>query len=125
MNSAIETLQCPTPLRSYLFKPDNPLPLVIESDGMSRIQLLEWIISNKSWLEQALLKHGGILFRGFPIFTPEEFDNFVKTIEPTTRPYIEGQSQRTKIHQQIYTSTEYPADQNITLPKNRGLQGGN
>lgn len=115
MNTVTETLECPTPFKSYLFKPDVQLPLVIESEGSSLIELWEWLTSNKSWLKQTLLKHGGILFRGFPISTPQELDIFVKTLEPTTRPYIEGQSQRTKIHQQIYTSTEYPADQNITL----------
>lgn len=110
-----ETLSCPSPLSSYLFKPDIQLPLVLESDGISLIQLWEWLTNNKSWLDQTLLKHGGILFRGFPLSTPQEFEQFITTIEPTTIPYIEGQSQRTKVHQQIYTSTEYPADQNITL----------
>ncbi|HBL15053.1 MAG TPA: taurine catabolism dioxygenase TauD [Cyanobacteria bacterium UBA11162] len=115
MNPVTETFECPTPLKSYLFKPDSYLPLVIESEGMSLIELWDWLTVNKSWLDQTLLKHGGLLFRGFPLSTPQEFDQFIHTIEPTTRPYIEGQSQRTKIHQQIYTSTEYPADQNITL----------
>jgi hypothetical protein len=39
----------------------------------------------------------------------------VQTIEPHTLSYVEGQSPRTKVYDQIYTSTDYPANQTITL----------
>jgi len=115
MHPVTETFSRSIPLTSYLFKPDIQLPLVLEAEETTLIQLWKWLTENKFWLEQTLLKYGGILFRGCPITTPQEFEQFVKIIEPTTRPNVEGQSQRTKVHQQIYTSTEYPADQNITL----------
>lgn len=72
-------------------------------------------IGNKSFLTKNLQQYGGILFRGFPISTAAEFNSVVQTIEPRTLTYIEGQSPRTKVHDQIYTSTEYPANQTITL----------
>ena len=100
-------------------KPDIQLPLVIEpEETLSSIclqDLLDWLIANKSFISEKLHQYGGILFRGFPISTAAEFNSVVQTIEPRTLSYVEGQSPRTKVHDQIYTSTEYPANQTITL----------
>jgi alpha-ketoglutarate-dependent taurine dioxygenase len=100
-------------------KPNIQLPLVIEPEetlpSICHQDLLDWLLANKSFLTKNLQQYGGILFRGFPISTAAEFNSVVQTIEPRTLTYIEGQSPRTKVHDQIYTSTEYPANQTITL----------
>ena len=110
----------PISFKMSFLQPDLQLPLVIEPDGdcsenLKLEDLWAWLIDNKSFLEEKLLQHGGILFRGFPVSTATDFNEFVHSIEPQTLPYIEGQSPRSKVYNQIYTSTEYPADQKITL----------
>ncbi|MFE1744010.1 TauD/TfdA family dioxygenase [Coleofasciculus sp. H7-2] len=93
----------------------NQLPLVIEPmvDGLD---LISWAQNNRLFMETQLPKSGGILFRNFKINGIEVFEQFVKaTSDGKFLPYQEGSSPRTLVKDHIYTSTDYPADQNIFL----------
>lgn len=109
-------IDCPAAFKASLFKPDTVLPLIIQANtDCSLHQLQQWMMQQQSWLEEALLRHGGILFRGFPVQTAGEFEQLVTTLAPTLVPYIQGHSPRSRVHNLIYTSTEYPATQSIVL----------
>ena len=121
-DSTSESVPCPgDSLRCTLLMRDSPLPLLLEPDktgtGKSNglNELLAWIAANKSWIDKSLLKYGGLLFRGFPVKEADEFEQIIRLLEPELLPYTEGQSQRSKVLSNIYTSTEYPPDQDITL----------
>lgn len=58
---------------------------------------------------------GGLLFRGFPIASAADFEALVKMISPDLASYEFGSTPRSKVHNQIYTSTEYPPHQHIPL----------
>ncbi|UAA39458.1 TauD/TfdA family dioxygenase [Paraneptunicella aestuarii] len=78
--------------------------------------LAEWKAGNSELLKEKLLVHGAILFRNFGINTVSNFDQFLQLFkESTLLDYVGGNSPRTKLSKGIYTSTEYPADQFISL----------
>lgn len=54
-------------------------PLVVEhgGGGSSLADSLAWVTENQPEIERLLRQSGVILFRGFPLKTPEDFDAFV------------------------------------------------
>ena len=58
---------------------------------------------------------GGVLFRGFPIESVADFDMFVRMISPDLASYEFGSTLCSQVHNQVYTSTEYPPHQHIPL----------
>lgn len=94
------------------------MPLVIRPSDpkrRSRRDLVKLIKSDREWLEEKLTEHAAVLFRDFAIDTPKDFEKVAKTAVPALKPYVEGQSPRTKIRGNVYTSTEYPKQLRITL----------
>jgi alpha-ketoglutarate-dependent taurine dioxygenase len=115
MNSTFNC-ECPSPFHASLLQPDLLLPLVItpNQDDVTFEFLLSWLTANKDWLEKVLLKHGGILFRGFPLIDAEKFEEFINALKLEMFIY-RGHSPRPKVHNQIYVSTELPAQYAISL----------
>lgn len=96
------------------FSPDHPLPLVIKPN-VEGVDLLTWATNNRDSIEELLLKHGGILFRNFPVNTLEDFAHFISSTSDNPLEYREQSSPRSKVGENIYTSTDYPPDQAIFL----------
>jgi alpha-ketoglutarate-dependent taurine dioxygenase len=61
------------------------------------------------------LRHGGLLFRNFHISSPTEFQTFVTVVSGEPLAYKEQTSPRSRVHGNIYTSTEYPPEHVIFL----------
>lgn len=102
-------------IKAAPLQPNQPLPLVIEPmvDGLD---LITWAQNNRLFIESQLPKYGGILFRNFKIKGLEVFEQFVKaTSDGELLPYQDGSSPRTLVKDNVYTSTDYPADQTIFL----------
>src|ERR1700728_628350 len=93
---------------------DCDLPILVEPN-IEDLDLLSWAGSNRPFIEQLLHRHGGVLFRNFRISSVEEFQRFVTTVSAEPLEYKEQTSPRTKVHGNIYTSTEYPPEQSIFL----------
>lgn len=98
---------------SYLH-PGATLPLVIEP-AIENLNLIAWAAEHRELIEQSLLQHGGILFRGFPLSEPETFQAFCRSLSGELLEYRERSSPRSRVHGNIYSSTDYPADQRIFL----------
>ncbi|HET6977266.1 MAG TPA: TauD/TfdA family dioxygenase [Pyrinomonadaceae bacterium] len=92
--------------------PDKNLPLLIEPE-IDKLNLAVWAGYNRELVENNLLRHGAILFRGFELETVERFEEFVKAISPELLEYRERSSPRSEISKGVYTSTDHPADQSI------------
>lgn len=88
------------------------LPLLIEP-AVAGVDLVEWAALNRDSLEQKLLKHGALLFRGFSMTSIERFDQTIASLSPGALEYMFRASPRTRVGGNIYTSTDYPADQMI------------
>lgn len=94
------------------------LPLVIRPGDprrRSRRDLVRLIKHEREWLEQKVREHGAVLFRGYAVDTPRDFEKVARTAVPELKPYVEGQSPRTKVRGNVYTSTEYPKQLRVTL----------
>jgi alpha-ketoglutarate-dependent taurine dioxygenase len=97
--------------RGYL-QPDRPLPLVVEP-AAEGVDLREWARRRREHVEDALARHGAILFRGFGVNSAEEFERFIGAVSTELMEYRERTSPRSQVSGKIYTSTDYPASQSI------------
>jgi hypothetical protein len=79
-------------------------------------ELLNYIAGNNDHLMKLLTTDGAILFRGFQVNGNDDFkmikDRFFQAADFN---YVDGNSPRTKMAANIYTSTEYPKEYTITL----------
>jgi alpha-ketoglutarate-dependent taurine dioxygenase len=97
------------------------LPLVIEPSP-ERVDITTWAARNREFIETRLLHHGGLLFRGFEITTPEAFEQLCRAISTELLEYNERSSPRTQVSPNVYTSTDYPANQSIFLHNENSYQ---
>jgi alpha-ketoglutarate-dependent taurine dioxygenase len=95
----------------YSYFDSGPLPLVIEPT--TKIEAGKWASQNRGFIEAQLLKHGAILFRNFGIETAADFEQFMAAACEEVMEYRERSSPRSEVHNRIYTSTDYPANQSI------------
>ena len=101
--------------------PGQSLPLVIRP-AVQGVDLAAWAADHREELSNHLLKHGGILFRGFDIPSPERFEAVVKAISGDLLEYKERSSPRHAVSGRVYTSTDYPPDQPIFLHNENSYQ---
>ena len=86
-----------------------PLPLVFRPN-VEDVDLSDWAARNGARIERELLVHGGILFRGFAVRSPQAFERFVNSVTTELVNYVEGSSPRVMVGDKVYTSTEYPPE---------------
>lgn len=65
-------------------------------------------------LDKLLQQEKALLFRGFNL-SAEKYDDTCAALLPNRLPYVNGNSPRTKVGRDIYTSTEYPAEETIWM----------
>ena len=99
------------PVRETLLNEGQPLPLVIEP-ASADVDLVEWLRANKEFVADKISRHGGILFRGFGLSTPQEFERAAASI--CTELFAEyGDLPREGVARNVYSSTPYPEDKSI------------
>lgn len=96
--------------RRYL-ESDQLLPLVLQP-AVDDVDLAAWAHENRPKVEQDLLAHGAILFRGFALKSPEDFEQVAQALCPTLFGEY-GDLPREKAGRNLYGSTPYPADKTI------------
>ncbi|GAC1405956.1 MAG: TauD/TfdA family dioxygenase [Burkholderiaceae bacterium] len=82
-------------------EPDAPVREVLQADRDAILAILQ--------------RDGAILFRGYDLINAEEFNVFVKTLTPRLLEYAGGTSPRTRVKNNVYKSTEYPAEYEIAM----------
>lgn len=98
------------------------LPLVVEP-AVRGVNLVDWAAHNVDYITQHLSASGGILFRNFDIKEPAEFEDFARAASGCELlEYRERSSPRSQVSGNIYTSTDYPADQSIFLHNENSYQ---
>jgi len=93
------------------------LPLVLKPKRpTSHAEFLELLRGEREGLRARMLEHGGLLFRGWPLETAQEFADAIQALGTgASVNYIGGDSPRRKIAGAVYTSTEAPAAVKIPL----------
>ncbi len=81
--------------------------------GNQDVKLESTITLNQKPINEMLLTHGGILFRGFEIQSITQFESVSNFFVSHLSDYNFRSTPRTKIEGKIFTSTEYPADRFI------------
>lgn len=94
--------------------PGRGLPL-LATPGLEGVDLAAWMRDHRGWMQERLLRHGGILFRGFALAGPEELEAVVQALAGEPMAYTYRSTPRKQVRGEIYTSTEYPASQSIPL----------
>jgi alpha-ketoglutarate-dependent taurine dioxygenase len=90
------------------------LPLLVRP-AVADLDFVSWSAHNRELIDRYLLEYGGILFRDFALRNAEDFEAFIAGIAGGTLEYQERSSPRSQVSGNIYTSTDYPADQSIFL----------
>jgi len=90
-------------------------PEVLQDSVRDPITLTNWIAENKAWLEDKLLGHGGILFRGYGFDSPEAFERFSNAISAKKVDYKPGFSPRHGVRGNVFTSTDLQSDVYIPI----------
>ncbi|TXH70054.1 MAG: TauD/TfdA family dioxygenase [Lysobacteraceae bacterium] len=99
-----------------LFSTSDHYPIVIRPGGDASISALhEYLVSQEADIRALLLKHGGILFRGFNFGGAENFRLTAEKLGAKPFSYVGGDSPRNRVIADVFTSTEYPATEVITL----------
>jgi len=94
-------------------------PLVLQSATAdpNLADVLKWIQQSHGDLGQKLRQHGVILFRGFRLTTPQDFDAFVSAFGYENFPYDESFSNAVRINltPRVFTANEAPCQVRIDL----------
>lgn len=65
-------------------------------------------------LTELLTEHKALVFRGFGV-TPDAIEPVLDRLLPNRLPYVHGNSPRTRVRGNLYTSTEYPQRFTISM----------
>ena len=77
--------------------------------------LVHWCQDHREELEAGVLRHGAVLFRGYGVDSLARLVQFRDAVVQKSVDYVDGNSPRTKLENRIYTTTEYPEDQQISM----------
>jgi alpha-ketoglutarate-dependent taurine dioxygenase len=101
-------------------------PLLIEPDSAvlrgDAGALARWMVEKREAIEAVLLTFGGVLWRGFPIEEPEQFQAMFDDFTPFAKGYVAGTSERQPIKGKVMESTRTPEDVYIFLHQEMSYQ---
>lgn len=102
-------------VKTSFLNANSSLPLIV-SPAIDGVNLSKWTSQNQNWIESCLYQYGGLLFRGFEIHNTGDFAQFSQaTSQGELLEYTYRSTPRTQLQDKIYTSTEYPPDQFISM----------
>lgn len=108
-------------VRTEYLESGKTLPLVIRP-ALEGVSLPNWVSANAAFVQEQLSRHGAILFRGFGKSSPADFERFINAAAGELLEYVERSSPRHQVTGNVYTSTDYPADQVIHLHNENSYQ---
>jgi alpha-ketoglutarate-dependent taurine dioxygenase len=115
----IGTLQVhPTEVHGQQQHGGRPFPLALACQPAPTLDgATAWIAENRRQLCDRAALHGAILFRGFPLTGPEDFDRFVAAFELPNFPYEESLSNAVRVIKtpRVFTANEAPPTVRIFL----------
>ena len=97
------------------------MPYTVEP-GRSDESLPELVNRRRAEIREIVTRTGSVLFRGFDVKGVDEFGDVVRALSESPLPYTERSSPRSTIKGRIYTSTDYPPDQEIFLHNENSYQ---
>jgi hypothetical protein len=94
-----------------------PLVLCCDTPAATLDDVVRWAEHQRDLLKQQAESHGAILFRGFPIANPDDFDRFIEAFDLENFPYEQSLSNAVRINftPRVFSANEAPADVTIYL----------
>jgi alpha-ketoglutarate-dependent taurine dioxygenase len=90
-------------------------PHEISSEAAGTSDLVSWLDAlGPGRLTDLLTERKALVFRGFGVGAPA-IDPVLDRLVPSRLPYVHGNSPRTRVRGNLYTSTEYPQQYTISL----------
>ncbi|MDT5038121.1 MAG: hypothetical protein QOE03_3306 [Micromonosporaceae bacterium] len=75
---------------------------------------VEWLSRSRESVDELLSTHGAVLLRDLPVEVAL-FERLVRTVGGDLLEYTERSTPRSAVHGRVYTSTEYPAAEEIPM----------
>lgn len=88
---------------------------VVLTPVVTGLELNQWSSDNRRVIETLLLNYGALLFRGFTVHGPAGFGKFMESNSMAWTDYREPATPRSRVVENVFTSTEYPAHRRIML----------
>jgi alpha-ketoglutarate-dependent taurine dioxygenase len=101
--------------------PDQRILLRVQAPAGDR-DISSFVEAHRQEIQAALLEHGGVLLRGFDVRTVEDFGRFIDATGLERTEYLYRSTPRTTVADRIFTTTEYPAQQEILLHNENAYQ---
>jgi hypothetical protein len=94
-----------------------PLTLGCQTPDTTLAAAAAWVADHRTELLQESATHGAILFRGFPLSTPQDLDAFVTAFGLTNFAYDESLSNAVRVNKtpRVFTANEAPPSVTIFL----------
>lgn len=93
-------------------------PLVLARQAPATLDdTTAWVAENRRRLRDQAALHGAILFRGFPLTGPEDFDRFIAAFDLPNFPYEDSLSNAVRVIKtpRVFTANEAPPTVTIFL----------
>lgn len=97
---------------------DHPFPAAMQCSDCTDMQsVCRWVETEKERLVTTAEKSGAVLFRGFPIRTDKDFDQFIEAFSLPNFRYEDSLSNAVRVNrtERVFTANEAPADVRIFL----------
>ncbi len=91
---------------------DGTLPLVVKP-AVEGVRLIDWAAHHRDFIETWCRRSGAVLLRNFQMNSADEFEQLIRAISGEVMEYRERSSPRSSVIGNVYTSTDYPAEQDI------------
>jgi alpha-ketoglutarate-dependent taurine dioxygenase len=109
MSEPMETQQMAAPSDRYEIAGDLPLTIRPRNAGEADLgQLCAWLEKNSDWVQDALLRHGALRFRGFAVEDAPDFERLARAIEADLKREYLGTSPRDAVTGYVFNASELP-----------------
>ncbi|MFT3776141.1 MAG: TauD/TfdA family dioxygenase [Minicystis sp.] len=114
MDARAEVSKLPSgsPVETGFLTPGDTYPLVLKPAGSDKVDLAAWAAENRDYIARNLLAHGAVLFRGFNVASPADFERVAGAVCPELFGEY-GDLPREGVSGKVYGSTPYPPNQPI------------
>ncbi len=92
-----------------------PLVLQCRTPDANIAESADWVRARGDELLHQVTQHGAILFRGFPMASPQDFDAFITAFKLTNFPYYESLSNAVRVNwtERVFSANEAPPEVTI------------
>ena len=85
------------------------VPLVVRPAGEAALEpLCAWLRENVDWVQERLVRHGAILFRGFDVPDAHAFERLARAVDDELKNEYLGTSPRNALTDYVFSASELP-----------------